>query len=96
MIAQGTGDDFGTIYYAESPELTGPWNFATKIAVHPEYSFYNPVIHPFFAQEDGRFIYFEATYSRMFSKAPIATPRYDYNQIMYRLDLNAIAPIGRE
>ena len=34
-----------------------------------------------------RLIYFEGTYSRTFSGNPVATPRYDYNQVMYRLDL---------
>ena len=32
-------------------------------------------------------IYFEGTYTREFSDAPVATPRYNYNQLMYRLDL---------
>ena len=32
-------------------------------------------------------IYFEGTYTREFSGNPVATPRYDYNQLMYRLDL---------
>ncbi len=35
----------------------------------------------------GRLIYFEGTYTQTFSGNPVATPRYDYNQIMYRLDL---------
>lgn len=87
MIAQGTGDNFGSLYHAEARELTGPWGFATRIVEHPDYSFYNPVLHPFFDEEGGRFIYFEATYTKMFSKAPVATPRYEYNQLMYRLDL---------
>jgi hypothetical protein len=33
-------------------------------------------------------IYFEGTYTQTFSGNPEATPRYDYNQIMYRLDLD--------
>ena len=32
-------------------------------------------------------IYFEGTYSHDFSGNKDATTRYDYNQIMYRLDL---------
>ena len=35
----------------------------------------------------GRFLYFEGTYTKMFSGTSQGTPRYDYNQIMYRLDL---------
>ncbi len=87
LIGQGTGENFGSLYHAEAKELTGPWSFATKVVEHPGYSFYNPLMHPFFDTDGGRVIYFEGTYSRMFSPAPVATPRYDYNQIMYRLDL---------
>ena len=39
------------------------------------------------AIEQGRIIYFEGTYASTFSGAPSPTPRYDYNQIMYLLDL---------
>ena len=39
-------------------------------------------------QEGGRVIYFEGTYANTFSGNPEATPRYDYNQVMYRLDLD--------
>jgi len=49
---------------------------------------YNVAHHPFFDQEKGRLIYFEGTYTREFSDAPAATPRYNYNQLMYRLDLS--------
>ncbi|MBN1852674.1 MAG: hypothetical protein JW829_08115 [Pirellulales bacterium] len=77
----------GEIWYAEAMELTGPWRRAKKIVTHDQYSFYNPVHHPFFDQENGRVIYFEGTYTQTFSGNDVATPRYDYNQIMYRLDL---------
>ena len=40
-----------------------------------------------FDQDGGRLIYFEGTYTHTFSGNDNATPRYDYNQIMYRLDL---------
>src|SRR5262249_27780862 len=43
--------------------------------------------HPFFDQDGGRRIYFEGTYTAEFSGSHEKTPRYDYNQIMYRLDL---------
>ena len=35
----------------------------------------------------GRLIYLEGTYTHTFSGNPEQTPRYDYNQVMYRLDL---------
>ncbi len=55
---------------------------------HDKYSFYNPKQHPMFDQEGGRIIYFEGTYTTTFSGNPDPTPRYDYNQVMYRLDLS--------
>jgi hypothetical protein len=42
-------------------------------------------------------IYFEGTYANTFSGNSTPTPLYDYNQIMYRLDLatiDALAPLG--
>ena len=77
----------GEIWYAEADKPEGPWRRARKIVTHEKYSFYNPAHHPFFDQEGGRIIYFEGTYTKAFSGAAVATPRYDYNQIMYRLDL---------
>ncbi len=77
----------GEIWFAESESLTGPWTLARKIVTHDRYSFYNPAQHPYFDQDGGRVIYFEGTYTAEFSGNPVKTPRYDYNQIMYRLDL---------
>ena len=90
MIAvQLGGSSFlGEVWYAEASDPTGPWRRARKIVTHNRYSFYNPVHHPFFDQQGGRVIYFEGTYSHEFSGNPVATPGYDYNQIMYRLDLD--------
>ena len=68
--------------------MDGPWKAAVKVATHPKYSFYNPQQHDFMDEEGGRYIYFEGTYAETFSGAPVATPRYDYNQLMYRLDLD--------
>ncbi|MGI6456672.1 MAG: hypothetical protein ACOX5R_13785 [bacterium] len=91
LIAEEIGGEpsfLGEIWYSESDSATGPWLKAKKIITHDNYTFYNPVHHPFYDQQGGRFIYFQGTYSKMFSDAPVATPRYDYNQIMYRLDLS--------
>jgi hypothetical protein len=77
----------GETWYAEADEPTGPWRKARKIVTHEKYSFYNPAQHPFFEQEGGRMIYFEGTYTAEFSGNTSHTPRYDYNQVMYRLDL---------
>ena len=78
----------GEVWYAAAPELTGPWKQATRIVTHDRYSFYNPKQHPMFDEDGGRVIYFEGTYTHTFSGNPERTPRYDYNQIMYRLDLS--------
>ena len=78
----------GEIWYSEAEAPTGPWLQSRRIAVHGQYNFYNPVHHPFFDQEGGRVIYFEGTYTDSFSGARAKTPRYDYNQIMYRVRLD--------
>lgn len=78
----------GEVWFAEAPALIGPWGRARKIITHDDYSFYNVAQHPFFDQLGGQLIYLEGTYTMAFSGAKTPTPRYDYNQIMYRLDLS--------
>jgi hypothetical protein len=78
----------GEVWYAEAKEPTGPWTSARKIVTHEHYSFYNPKQHPLFDKDGGRVIFFEGTYTNMFSGNKDRTPRYDYNQIMYKLDLS--------
>ena len=78
----------GEIWYSEADSPVGPWKWARKIVTHDKYSFYNPKQHPMFAEENGRLIYFEGTYTTLFSGNEVKTPRYDYNQIMYQLDLS--------
>jgi hypothetical protein len=77
----------GETWYAEADSPLGPWVYARKIVTHDKYSFYNPKQHPYFDKDGGRIIYFEGTYTMAFSGTTEETPRYDYNQIMYRLDL---------
>ncbi len=79
----------GEVWYAEADTPVGPWIYARKVVTHDKYSFYNPKHHVLFDQNGGQTIYFEGTYSHTFSGSPEhATPRYDYNQIMYRLSLD--------
>jgi hypothetical protein len=78
----------GEVWYAEGQTVLGPWVYARRIVSHDKYSFYNVKQHPYFDAEGGRWIYFEGTYTDFVSGAPHKTPRYDYNQIMYRLDLD--------
>lgn len=76
----------GEIWYSEADAPEGPWRKGMKIVTHDKYSFYNPKQHPYFSA--GRFLFFEGTYTHTFSGNTDQTPRYDYNQIMYRLDLD--------
>lgn len=89
-VQQGDKDApsyLGEMWYAESTAPDGPWGKAVKVASHPRYSYYNPIHHGFLNAEGGRVIYFEGTYTLEFSGNPLAPARYDYNQLMYRLDL---------
>lgn len=90
-VQSGDKDDpssLGEVWYAESSSITGPWKRAIKVASHPRYTFYNPVQHAFLQREGGKILYFEGTYTKQFSGNSEATMRYDYNQLMYRLDLS--------
>ena len=82
----------GEIWYSEADLPEGPWIYARKIITHANkkgdaHDFYNPTQHPFFDQQGGRVIYLEGSYVNTFSGNPHPTPYYEYNQIMYRLDL---------
>jgi hypothetical protein len=83
----------GEVWYSESDRPEGPWSRACKIITHANkpndaHDFYNPVQHPFFDQDGGRVIYLEGSYVNTFSGNRQTTPLYEYNQIMYRLDLS--------
>ena len=85
LLAQkGTGE----VWYAEGDTPVGPWVYARRVAAHGQYNFYNITQHPFFDREGGRIVYFEGTYTNWFSANMDQTPRYDYNQLMYRLSLD--------
>ena len=91
IFVQRFGDPsmLGEVWYGEADTPVGPWAYVRRVVTHNKYSFYNPKHHPLFDQDEGRTIYFEGTYSHTFSGSPeTATPRYDYNQIMYRLHLD--------
>jgi len=88
IFVESAGTSYlGEVWYAEAESPTGPWVNARKIVTHDRYSFYNPKQQPLFDRAGGRFVYFEGTYTHTFSGNPERTPRYDYNQIMYKLDL---------
>jgi len=81
-------ENAGEVWYAEAARPEGPYGTAVKVVEHNQYNFYNLLQHPRFDQEGGRIIYFEGTYTAEFSGAKEKTPRYNYNQIMYRLRLD--------
>jgi hypothetical protein len=84
---KGGKDSFlGEIDYAEADAPTGPFRHVVKVVDHPHYSFYNPVHHAFL--DKGSSIYFEGTYTAEFSGNPDKTPLYNYNQLLYKLDLS--------
>lgn len=83
----------GEVWYSEADRPEGPWVHARKIITHANkpgdaHDFYNPTQHPWFDREGGRVIYLEGSYVNTFSGNPHPTPYYEYNQIMYRLDLS--------
>jgi hypothetical protein len=87
----GKSSLLGEVWYAEADHPTGPFRVAVKVVTHEKKSFYNVCHHSFLDRSGGRFIHFEGTYTSDFSGNSDRTPRYDYNQILYRLDLDAVA-----
>ncbi len=87
----GDASFLGEIWYAEADRPTGPWTHAVKVVTHTRYTFYNPRIHKDFTEANSPVLLFEGTYTREFSQAKESTPRYNYNQILYRIDLDEAA-----
>jgi len=90
IFVQGDGNPspLGEVWYAEARSPRGPWGPAVKILSHDNYTFYNPSLHPEFTSEKSPVLIFEGTHSAEFARNPPVTPRYNYNQILYRLDLD--------
>lgn len=91
MEAFGKPATFGELWYAEADAPGGPWGPAVKILSHDNYTFYNPRLHPEFTAADSPLLFFEGTYTQQFADRPPPTPRYEYNQVLYRLELDAPA-----
>lgn len=85
---RGKPSAFGEIWYAEAASPLGPWSGAVKVLSHDNYTFYNPRIQTDLTPGDATFILFEGTYTAEFADHAVPTPRYNYNQILYRLDLD--------
>ncbi|RYD19084.1 MAG: hypothetical protein EOP88_20295 [Verrucomicrobiaceae bacterium] len=86
----GKPSALGEIWYAESVSPLGPWEKGTKVLTHDNYTFYNPRIQFDMMPEKAPFILFEGTYTAEFADHAQKTPRYNYNQILYRLDLDDV------
>jgi hypothetical protein len=84
----GNNSLLGEIWYAESDTIHGPFAYARKIITHRNYSFYNPIHHQNFDKMGGRVIFIEGTFVNTFSGVDYTVPRYEYNNIMYKLDLS--------
>lgn len=88
MIASGTAGEAvapSALWYAESLHARGPWKHAVRIADDSSHALEQACHHEFFDQDGGRLIYFEALLAPAAGVG--ATPRYDGNQMMFRLDL---------
>jgi hypothetical protein len=91
MEVSGKPSRFGELWYAEADSPMGPWGKAVKVLSHENYTFYNPRLHPEFTPTNSPILIFEGTYTDQFADRPRTTPRYDYNQMLYRLDLDDAA-----
>jgi hypothetical protein len=80
----------GEVWFTESDSLEGPYDKAVKVATHVQQSFYNVCHHSFWDQNHGKVVFFEGTFTADFSGNPYKTPRYNYNQVLYRLDLEKL------
>lgn len=86
--AFGKPSGLGEVWYAEAISPLGPWGPAVKVLSHANYTFYNPRLHPEFTGLNSPVLIFEGTYTKDFADRPFPTPRYDYNQVVYRIDLD--------
>lgn len=86
----GKTSSLGELWYAEANSPIGPWENAIHVVTHNKYTFYNPKIHETWTNAKGSILTFEATYTYTFSGNDSPTPRHDYNQVLYRLDLDEL------
>lgn len=81
-------------WYFEGDTPMGPWVYGRKVVEHVvfggSYTLYNMRHHPFFNQSGGRDIFFEGTYTTFPDATRVPTARENYNQVMYRLDLDDV------
>jgi hypothetical protein len=87
-IAINQGNHPGQLVYAEADTPTGPWAFARQITKFEDYNLYNPLWHPWFSKNNDKTVFFEGTYTNYFSASACRTPEADYNQVMFKLNLD--------
>jgi hypothetical protein len=93
LRTQFFGDSLvGEVLYFEGDTPLGPWCYCQKVATHARgtndtYGFYGVKQQPEFDKDRGRIVYFEGAFSQAFGTHPTPVPRYDYNELMYKLDL---------
>ena len=78
----------GDLWYTEAASPLGPWTSAVRVLSHRDMSFYNPMIHVGLAPGGDKTIYFEGTFTTLFTDRATPIPRHNYNQILYALDLD--------
>lgn len=93
LFCEQGGDSFlGEVWFATANSPEGPWVHCRKVATHARpgqnMDFYNPKQHPELMRDEGRTIFFEGTFVNTFSGTTVPVPRYNYNQLMYRLDVS--------
>ena len=84
----GATSAFGEVWYAEADAPQGPWGPAVKVLSHDNQTFYNPALHLAADDTGPPILLFEGTFTATFANHAEPTPRYEYNQILYRLDLD--------
>ena len=82
----------GEVLYFEGDTPLGPWCYCQKVVTHANgpkdtYGFYSVKQQPEFDKENGRIIYSEGAFSQAFGARQFPIPRYDYNELMSKLDL---------
>lgn len=87
----GQPSALGEVWIAQADSPLGPWGGAVKVATHEDYTFYNPRLLPEYFRPDSPVALFEGTYTATFSGNRRPTPRWDYNQVLHRVDFTHAA-----
>ncbi|MDB5328585.1 MAG: signal peptide protein [Phycisphaerales bacterium] len=89
---QGGTSNLGEIWMSTAKSPEGPWINAKKVATHAmkdnNNDLYNVVQHYELAQKGGQEIFFSGTFVISFSGNKWPTPYYNYNNLVYKLDLS--------